>query len=44
MKRRNSEEISRLLKYDGETFIKKMLPIIDNFERAINMDDDILED
>ena len=44
MKRRNSEEISRLLKYDGETFIKKMLPIIDNFERAINMDDDNLED
>lgn len=44
IKRRNSEEISRLLKYDGETFIKKLLPVIDNFERAINMDDANLED
>lgn len=44
IKRRNSEEMSRLLKYDGETFIKKILPIIDNFERAINMDDANLED
>jgi molecular chaperone GrpE len=44
IKRRNSEEISRLMKYDGETFIKKLLPVIDNFERAINMDDDNLED
>jgi molecular chaperone GrpE len=44
IKRRNNEEISRLLKYDGETFIKKLLPVIDNFERAINMDDDNLED
>lgn len=44
MKRRNNEEISRLMKYDGENFIKKLLPIIDNFERAINMDDTNLED
>lgn len=44
VKRRNSEEMSRLLKYDGENFIKKILPIIDNFERAINMDDSNLED
>lgn len=44
MKRRNSEELSRLMKYDGESFIKKILPIIDNFERAIEMDDDNLED
>ncbi len=44
MKRRSSEELSRLLKYDGETFIKKVLPIIDNFERAINMDDANLDD
>lgn len=44
MKRRNSEEMSRLLKYDGESFIKKILPIIDNFERAINMDDSNLDD
>lgn len=44
MKRRSGEELSRLLKYDGETFIKKMLPIVDNFERAIIMDDDNLDD
>ncbi|MCI8575510.1 MAG: nucleotide exchange factor GrpE [Bacilli bacterium] len=44
IKRRNSEEIARLLKYDGEALIKKILPVIDNFERAINMDDDNLED
>lgn len=44
MKRRSSEELSRLLKYDGEAFIKKILPIIDNFERAIIMDDENLED
>ena len=44
IKRRNSEELSRLLKYDGESFIKKLLPVIDNFERAINMDDANLED
>lgn len=44
MKRRSSEELQRLLKYDGESFIKKVLPIIDNFERAINMDDANLED
>ncbi|MCI8394075.1 MAG: nucleotide exchange factor GrpE [Bacilli bacterium] len=44
IKRRNNEEMSRLLKYDGENLIKKILPIIDNFERAINMDDENLED
>ena len=44
MKRRNSEELGRLMKYDGETFIKKLLPIIDNFERAISMDDTNLDD
>ncbi len=44
MKRRNNEELSRLMKYDGENFIKKLLSIIDNFERAINMDDTNLED
>ena len=44
MKRRNSEELAKLLKYDGEAFIKSILPIIDNFERAINMDDENLDD
>lgn len=44
MKRRNEEKISNMLKYEGEDFIKNLLPIIDNFERAINMDDTNLED
>ena len=44
MKRRNSEELTKLLKYDGENFIKRILPIIDNFERAMNMDDNNLDD
>jgi len=43
-KRRRDEEISRLLKYEGIDVIKELLPIVDNFERAINMDDDNLED
>lgn len=43
-KRRRDEEVSRLLKYANEDIIKEILPIIDNFERAINMDDDNLED
>ena len=44
MKRRMEEEKSNLLKYDGEELIKKLLPIVDNFERAIGMDDANLED
>lgn len=36
MKRRYEEEISRIYKYEGETFIKKSLGVLDNFERAIN--------
>ena len=44
MKRRYEEEISRIYRYEGEGFIKKILPILDNFERAINMDDDNLDD
>ena len=43
-KRRRDEEFSRLLKYEGIDVIKELLPIVDNFERAINMDDDNLED
>ena len=42
--RRSETEISNFLKYDGEDFIKKLLPIIDDFERAINMDDNNLDD
>lgn len=43
-KRRHEEETSRMLKYSNEDLIKELLPVIDNFERAISMDDDNLED
>lgn len=44
MKRRNDEEISKLCKYDGEKVVQKLLPIVDNFERAISLDDRDLGD
>ena len=44
MRRRMEEERANLLKYDGEELIKKLLPVVDNFERAISMDDANLED
>ena len=44
MKRRNEEEIAKAYKYDGEELIKELLPIVDNFERAILLDDENLTD
>lgn len=44
IRRRNEEEIARLCKYDGEKLINKILPIVDNFERAILLDDRDLSD
>ena len=44
MRRRYDEEISRIYKYDGEDLAKKLLPIIDNFERAISLDDSTIGD
>lgn len=44
MMRRNEEKVQNLLKYEGEDLIKKMLPTLDNFERAISMDDTNLLD
>ena len=44
MKRRYDEEIARIYKYDGEEVIKQLLNIVDNFERAILMDDEDLTD
>ena len=43
-KRRKDEELDRILKYKDEDLIKEYLPIIDNFERAIKMDDNDLSD
>jgi len=44
MKRRYEEEISKIYKYEGESFIKKTLGVVDNFERAISMDSEVLDD
>ena len=44
IKKRYEDEIMRIYKYDGEDFIKKSLVILDNFERAINMDNQNLND
>jgi len=44
MRRRFDEERQNLCKYDGEAVIKKLLPIVDNFERAIKLDDNELND
>ena len=43
-KRRKEEETTRLLKYAEEDVVLGFLPILDNFERAIKMDDNNLED
>ena len=36
--RRTDEETNRLLKYSNESLITELLPVIDNFERALNVD------
>lgn len=43
-KRRKDEETARLMKYAEEPIASEFLDILDNFERAINMDDDNLDD
>jgi len=43
-RKRKEEETSRMLMYSNEDLAKSLLPIVDNFERAINMDDDNLDD
>ena len=39
-RKRKEDEVSRLLKFCNEDLIKDLLPIIDNFERAINLSED----
>ncbi len=41
---RTQNEISNMFKYEGESFIKSLLDVIDDFERAIMMDDNDLSD
>ena len=43
-RKRKDEELARMLKYSEEEIVLEILPIIDNFERAIKLDDDNLED
>ena len=43
-KKRKDEETDRIIKYAEEDILKEFLPILDNFERAISMDDDNLDD
>lgn len=43
-RRRKDEEVSRMLEYANEDIAKDILPIVDNFERAINLDDTNLDD
>ena len=43
-KRRREEETAKMMKYKDEALIKEFLVVLDNFERAIKMDDDDLTD
>ncbi len=43
-KKRKEEETAKIMKYKNEDLIKEMLTIIDNFERAIKMDNQDLSD
>ena len=43
-RKRKDEEMTRLIKYAGEDMIKEMLSTVDNFERAIALDDTNLDD
>ena len=43
-KKRNEIEKSNMLKYANEDLAKNLLPILDNFERAIRLDDNDLSD
>lgn len=43
-RKRKDEDVARMLKFSNEDIVTEMLPIIDNFESAIKMDDDNLED
>lgn len=43
-RRRLDEEKMRILRYSNEEIVLGILPVLDNFERAISMDDDNLDD
>ena len=43
-RRRKDEEVSTMLKYANEDVVNELLPIVDNFERAIKLDNNDLTD
>lgn len=43
-RKRKDEEVTRMLKFCNEDLIKQLLPVLDNFERAIKLDDNNLND
>lgn len=43
-RKRKDEEVSAMLKYANADLLKDLLPVLDNFERAVNMDDENLDD
>ena len=43
-RKRKDEEVVRMLKFCNEDLIKQILPVLDNFEGAIKLDDNNLED
>ncbi|MDD4706005.1 MAG: nucleotide exchange factor GrpE [Bacilli bacterium] len=43
-RKRKDEEVSQLFKYANEDLILSLLPVVDNFERAIKLDDNDLTD
>jgi len=43
-RKRKDEEVSKMLKYANEDLVIEMLSTIDNFERAIELDDENMED
>jgi len=43
-RKRKDEEVYRMLKFSNEDLVTEILPVIDNFENAIKMDDENLDD
>lgn len=43
-KKRKDDEVEKLLKYSEEDIILDILQVVDNFERAITLDDENLDD
>jgi len=43
-RKRKDDEVTKMLKYSNEGLVKELLPIMDNFERAIKFDDTNLDD